>query len=340
MRCWAGVVLAALVYAGPALAQQPAASDRTLAESLFRQARALIKEGKAREACPKFEESQRLDPGGGTLLNLADCHERIGRTATAWAEFSEALALARRDGRRDRIALAEKQIAKLEPLLPKLLVNVSPDAGVDGFEVRLDADTIPRAAWSTPMPIDPGPRVIRASAPGYETFVRRVEAKPGATVEVQIGPLEPSAEAPVAERPSESRAGPAVSTAPRDTGRDRAAPEQNRGARTAGWVMLGAGVVSSGVGAAFGVRAFSKRSASDDECPAGECTTRGVALNEDAKDAALVSNITFGIGVPAVGVGLYLLLTSRPEKPKSAKAVSIAPVGSRSGGGLLMTGRF
>jgi hypothetical protein len=62
-----GFVLMSLpAWAG---AQGPAASP--LAQTLFEEGRALMLKGDAATACPKFAESQRLEPAGGTLLNLA-----------------------------------------------------------------------------------------------------------------------------------------------------------------------------------------------------------------------------------------------------------------------------
>lgn len=70
----------------------------------------LLQEEKAREACPKFAESQKLDPGTGTLLNLANCYEVAGQLASAWASYVEAENSAKRDHRPDRFEFAQMRI--------------------------------------------------------------------------------------------------------------------------------------------------------------------------------------------------------------------------------------
>ena len=84
----------------------PSQADRALARSLFDEARILMDAKRNAEACPKLAESDRLDPGGGTLLNLGVCHENEGKLARAWVELNEALSRAVRDGRKGREDLA------------------------------------------------------------------------------------------------------------------------------------------------------------------------------------------------------------------------------------------
>ena len=62
-----------------------ASADPAAAEALFREGRKLLDEGQLDAACSKLAESQRLDASPGTLGSLAQCHEKQGKTATAWA---------------------------------------------------------------------------------------------------------------------------------------------------------------------------------------------------------------------------------------------------------------
>ena len=73
-------IACAFTVAAPARADEPTAG---LAQSLFEAGRALMDEGKPELACPKFEESNRVDASAGTLLNLGKCFEALGRTASA-----------------------------------------------------------------------------------------------------------------------------------------------------------------------------------------------------------------------------------------------------------------
>src|SRR6185369_16874031 len=110
-------ISAALLASGAARADL--SSDKAAAEALFNHAKQLVKEGKLSEACPKFEESLRLDPGIGTLLYLADCLEKSGKTASAWARFLEAAAAAKAANQADRETKARQRAAALEPKLSR-----------------------------------------------------------------------------------------------------------------------------------------------------------------------------------------------------------------------------
>src|SRR4051794_24053991 len=91
--------------------------DPATAEALFRQGRQLMSEGKTSDACEKFAASQRMDASSGTLLYLADCDAKSGKTASAWAEFLSAARMARNQGDVGRADEATKRARELEPKL-------------------------------------------------------------------------------------------------------------------------------------------------------------------------------------------------------------------------------
>jgi hypothetical protein len=128
--------------------------DPAGAQALFDEGKKLMTEGKLAEACPKLVESLRLDPGGGTSMAVALCHEAEGKTATAWADFNVALSDARRDRRNDREGAALEHIRNLEPKLTRVRVLVTKE--LEGLQILRNGVPVGKAQWSTPVPVDPG----------------------------------------------------------------------------------------------------------------------------------------------------------------------------------------
>src|SRR4051794_11740581 len=171
-------MLISTLPARPAAAQS---TDSRSARVLFREARKLMDGGHFEEACPKLEESLRLDDGMGTRFNLAHCYERIGRTASAWGLFLDVASSARTASQHKREVAARKRAEALEPKLSRLLVEVA-DPSPD-LVVRRGGEELRRAAWGTAMPVDPGSEIVEASAPGKRPWRRAVVVSAaGATV--------------------------------------------------------------------------------------------------------------------------------------------------------------
>jgi TonB family protein len=172
---------------------QSSSMDKAIATKLFDDAERLMIAGKAVAACPKFGESHRRDPQLGTLLHLADCYEKLGKTASAWAAFKEALEIAERRNasglNEPRERTARDRAAALEVRLSKLTITVA-EPPAPGLEIKQDGEPVEPAVWDTALPVDPGAYVITAEAPGKKIWSEKVEVPDGANTVVTVPPLE------------------------------------------------------------------------------------------------------------------------------------------------------
>ena len=153
--------------APPAASGSPASSRAEEAERLFQRGVQRMDAGDFVAACPLLAQSQAADQSSGTLLNLGDCYEHLGRTASADQAFAEALELARATGRQDRVQVAALRRSRLAPQLRRLRVVLSATA-VPGVTVSLDERPVP--SNGKPFAVDPGTYRVRASAPGFRRF--------------------------------------------------------------------------------------------------------------------------------------------------------------------------
>lgn len=327
---FAGAVLLTSVSANAEAGREPTAAERSLAAALFEQGRTLMNDGKLDEACAKLTESQRLDPGGGTLLNLALCHVKQGKIATAWTEFREARAIAKRDNRPDRESAADGEIAKIEPQLFKVSIVVAPDVKVSGIVVELDGSPLPEAGWGTPFPVDPGTRAIVVKAPGYKEWKGSVEAaKTAGTADVNIPKLEklgPSeTKPPPGPTPGGSATPPVKDPPPPIKSTEPDAPMSSM--RKAGFVVGGIGVAILGIGAVTGIAAKKKNDDADLICGDGSSscpTDEGYQLSQDAYKLAQVSTAGFIVGLAGIGAGAIMIVMS-PKNAPVKTSLSIGP---------------
>ena len=140
----------------------PARADdgaKLQAQALFDDGLKLMDARRYTEACPKFLASNKLDPAGGTQMNLALCREREGKIATAVIEYQAALSQAVRDGRKERETFARERIDALGPLVPKLVIRL-PDQEVRKTQITLDGVSVPPESLGIPLPLDPGPHQV------------------------------------------------------------------------------------------------------------------------------------------------------------------------------------
>jgi hypothetical protein len=286
---------ASVVRASPARAEDHAV-DKAAAQALFDQAKDLLARDNAAEACPKLEESQRLDPTSGTLINLADCYERQGRLATAWTAFLQAAATARAAGHLEREQVAKERAAGLALRLPKIVIQVP--AEVAGLEIKRDGMLVGKPQWGVPIPADRGQHRVVASAPGRKGWDAVVTvASDAESVPVIVPMLEPIAHTPVPE--TSGGLGPH---------------------RVSALVAGGVGVAGLVMGTAFGLRSISKHNEAERHCDGAVCRDQeGVDLRAQAMRAGNLATVGFIVDAVGLVSGAALWLTAKSDSTTGAR---------------------
>jgi hypothetical protein len=271
----------------------------TAAEAAFREGTELFAQGRYEEALSRFEASERMDPGPGKRFNLAMSHARLHHPATAWVLFRDAAVEFEHEGAPDRAELARARAAEIEPTLPRLRVRIV--QAVPGLRVTRNGTELPGDAWSAEVPVDPGPCVVRASAPGFADWQGRVDVPERAvTADIVVPPLEPlpSIAPPVVVAPPVKVAG--------------GLPQWP------GWVSLGVAAVAGGLGAYEGMTAGARWSDAKPLCHASgggtTCSSQGAALVQSANGYATVSTVAFAMAGVALAGGVAWLALAPSTK--------------------------
>jgi hypothetical protein len=321
-----------------------AQSDSAAARALFAEGRSLMDSERYEQACPKFEESLRLDHGMGTQFNLAHCWEKVGRTASAWALFLDVAAAARAANQPQRETAARERAKVLEAKLTRLRIDVS-NASPD-TQVERDGQDVRKASWGTGVPVDPGKHVVRVSAPGKQTwsdevdvpaaprtFTVTVPALTDAPIELANAEAEPAGAAPVeADVPKSGGGG-------------------LNGQRVAALVVGGVGLAAVATGTIFAIQSRSDNAAALELCRTPSATTgvegcqddaerlRWVSLVDDAERGRLVGYVGLGVGGAALITAVILYVTAGDDAPERA-SLELQPLWAGDLRGAALSGHF
>ena len=303
----------AVARALPQPAGEPDSASLAGARELFLEATDDFDAGRVEDALAKFQRVAAVRETAQVRFNIAKCEASLGRLATALGDFERAEREAPPDAKGNAIAkLSHEQAAVVRRDVPRL--TVACNAAVPGVSVSVDAQGVPPASFDVPLPVDPGPHVVEATATGRSPFRRQVQLAPSQSLRVVV-------ELPEAPPPALVTTPLPAPTAAQAAGDQPTEPAE---ARSSGWRLTSRGwaYIALGTGAALGATALAftllERGAASDVTTACPDTSHCSRANETAvessqsaarRDEALA--IGFGAGaLVALGIGGYFLLTA------------------------------
>ena len=329
------LALASATAAAPAALAQTSGEKAAAAQALFDEAMRLMKADQALEACPKLEEAQRLDAGMATQFRLAECYEKIGKLASAWASFIAVADSAGVAKLPDRELAARKRAEALASRLSRLTLTIPPAvAALDGVEVLRDGGPLGRPLWGVPMPIDPGEHVVIVRAPGKKPWEGRITAGDTAgMLTLAVQPLEdlPRGAIP-APHPRKARSAvPAIVLG--------SVAVAGVGAGVALFVVH-SGLKSDAESLSAQIKAAHGTCASGAPVPVTLCSQ--VAQKASSSDTmGNLSTVGFALGGAAAAATIgYLLWPQAAEAPATGRGVRLFPTVGEGRGGVLVTGSF
>jgi hypothetical protein len=307
-------LLGVLAVATAARAEHPV--DAAAAQTLFERGRSAAQRGDWGQACEAFAESQRLDPGAGTLMNWAMCEAQQGQLASAWQHLTEAAQLLPPGD--DRVAFVRAQRHKLAARLPYLTLRLSADMPV-GAHVLRNGSELREACFGVPLPVDPGSVELLVTSPGRQTRRSQVVLHQGERLEIT---LEPGA-ALTAELASSAH--PPATPSSLHTSRTQ---------RDLGLALVATGALSAGLGLASGVVVAERKHTAEQHCPDNRCDAAGFRAAQSGDHWLVVNTLSWSLGAAAV-VGGAVLLVVTPDRQREA-SLQLLP----GGGAFVYAGSY
>jgi hypothetical protein len=268
--------------------------------------------------------------------HIAACEENLGKMVAALGGYE--LALKHGQGMpAGFLAEVQQSIDYLKQRIPTVIV--SRGEGAQAAAIELDGVQLGSKSIGIEVPLDPGPHVLRATAPGYQDFQETINVSEGDREEVTIDlVLLPKAVAPPPPPPKvEPEAGPV------------------KGYGALPFIVGGSGLVVAAVGGVLLGVSQGQASQAVDLCNnSTDCTgvdgdtwQEARSLYDSARTTEAIGWVGIGVGVTAVAVGTVLYVLDPGRKSEQARVrkseqagMRVVPAAPGASAGLSFVGRF
>jgi hypothetical protein len=231
----------------------------------------------------------------------------------------------------------------LEGKLVRLTIAVEEPA--PGLTVTRNGQEVQAASFGVSTPVDPGEITVTATAPDHESFSQKIVVGAGNNpARLTIPALSKIVGEPAAVPPAPPVA-PLQEAAPPPTAVPAVQPDETEPRsnwttlHTVGAVTGGVGLVGMGVAGVLTLAANSAWKSAN--CPNGACATpEDQDRAETAKTQADLATVMVIAGGVATVAGLSLVLFAPRGSESVATRVSVTPLATAKGGGVLLGGQF
>lgn len=326
--CLAAALLAfPVLVATSAWAQTP--QELSKARATYKQGLSLEAAGDWGSALAKFEQVAKVKLTPQVRFHIARCKENLGRLNEALGDYRVAEYEAEQASASELPEIAKARQA-LEARIPKLVIVRG--EGAESARIELDGVELGEAKLGREVGVDPGPHRIVARVPKGQ-FEENVTVAEGEVKEISLvapddlspadtgTPVTPPPEQP----PATVDVQPSKSALP--------------------WIIGGVGVASLAASGFFFLQKNAAESDLEDACRNDVCPRSKQSLQDDGERAALLTNVTLGIGVVGIGVATVMLISRGGKADSSAETARTRKLdvnvgASRAFSGVTLGGHF
>ena len=276
---------------GPtAWAQQPDEERKLEAKDLANRGYAKFREGAFDEAIALFDQADQLSHSAVIVSFMAQAHEQLGRLIEAKQQYERIDGEVLPDDASDDLVAAQKRARRQVPILarriPRVRLSIS-GVSLDVVEVTLDGRLLLKSDLDRALSVNPGDRVLRVQAHGYEPIERRVAA-----VERQVSNVEL-----------------VLQTRMIDNGAATATPPLVDNAWVPPAIAFGVGGAGLLLGLVTTVLYFDRAGSLQDRCPDDRCAPELEGEKDAVQTIGVMALVGYGIAIVGAAVGTGFVLS-------------------------------